>query len=596
MVQVGPRAATSERQTVPPPTPDEGYERPDETQLTVRRRYSIDIPIDPEYLPFLGLMFIGLVLRFWDLGYKALHHDESLHAFYSWRLYDGEGYIHDPMMHGPLLFELNALVYLLFGPSEFTARMVPALFGVAVIGMPFLLRHELGRAGAIAASLLFVVSPAFLYFSRFIRHDIYVDAFTLLLIIGVFRYLATENRAWFYTACVSAALLFATKEDFYISGFIPFVFLAGAWFLLKGERRMLFRARIRALGTRSWVIGGTTFLAINLLLYTTFLTNLQGVCTALVTLPLSGCAGSTGALSYWLQQQDFARGGQPWFYYFMLLPLYELVPLVLAVLAIIMVRPRPLFFWFCTFWAAAALLIYSWAGEKMPWMLPQITLPLILLAGRLLGQWSDAGWGRRALTGRGLATGGLVLVAMFGLLAWLGLGFAPVSSPVAQQGVTLQRLALAVLVAAVIGGLVFLGSKWGRENLVPGIALGVGAIFFAGYIRTSLMVTYDHPDVPVEPLIYVQSTHDVPFIASEIERISQQTGKGKDMNLLLDNGWGRRALTGRGLATGGLVPGAMRRRSTRISTSPTTRCCWRGIRISSQSRISSASTPARTSS
>jgi sugar lactone lactonase YvrE len=257
-----------------------------------------------------------------------------------------------------------------------------------------------------------------------------------------------------------------------------------------------------------------------------------------VSLPLNGCAGSTGALTYWLQQQDFARGGQPWFYYFMLLPLYEFVPLILGVLAIILVRPRQLFFWFCTFWFVAALLIYSWAGEKMPWMLPQLALPLVLLSGRLLGQWSDAGWGRRALTSRGLALGGLVLVTMFALLAWIGLWFAPVSSPVAQQSVTLQRLALAFLIAAVAGAIYFLGSKWGRDILLPGIALGLGAILFAGYIRTSLMVVYDHPDVPVEPLIYVQSTHDVPFISNEIDRIAQQTGKGKDMNLLLDNGWG----------------------------------------------------------
>src|SRR5207253_5177509 len=116
---------------------------------------------------------------------------------------------------------------------------------------------------------------------------------------------------------------------------------------------------------------------------------------------------------------------------------------------IFLVRPRQLFFWFCTLWFVSALLIYSWAGEKMPWMLPQITLPLVLLAGRLLGHWSDAGWGRRALTARGLATGGLILLAMFALLAWIGLGAAPAASAVAQQSVTLQRLALAVLIAAV---------------------------------------------------------------------------------------------------------------------------------------------------
>src|SRR5215472_15277178 len=127
----------------------------------------------------------------------------------------------------------------------------------------------------------------------------------------------------------------------------------------------------------------------------------------------------------------------------MLLPLYEFVPLIVGLLAIALVRPRQLFFWFCAFWFVSALLIYSWAGEKMPWMLPQITLPLGLLAGRLLGQWSDAGWGRSALTARGAATAGLVLLAMFGLLAWVGLGAAPAASPLAMQSVTLQRLALA---------------------------------------------------------------------------------------------------------------------------------------------------------
>src|ERR671934_574571 len=335
MVQVGPRAATP---ATPIPAPPETLEPTAAPELPpARRRYSVEIPIDPEYLPTLGLMLLGLVLRFWDLGAKALHHDESLHAFHAWRLYAGEGYMHDPMMHGPLLFELNALVYFLFGANDFTARLVPALLGVAVIGLPFLLRHELGRSGAFAASLLFAVSPAFLYFSRFIRHDIYVDAFTLLMVIGVFRYLATERRAWFYTACLAAALLFATKEDFYISGFIPFTVLVGAWFVLQGERRLLFRARVRALGWQAWGNGLLILLILNVVLYTTLLTNLRGICTAVVSLPLEGCAGSRGALNYWLDQQDFARGGQPWFYYFMLLPLYEFLPLILSVLAVIFV-------------------------------------------------------------------------------------------------------------------------------------------------------------------------------------------------------------------------------------------------------------------
>ena len=135
MVQVGPRAATTAAPATPT-APPVSEQPPAEQPEPRRKRYSVEIPIDPEYLPFLGLMFVGLVLRFWDLGYKALHHDESLHAFYAWRLYDGQGYIHDPMMHGPLLFELNALSYLL------VLRLVPIfVLGTASGTLSELIRH-----------------------------------------------------------------------------------------------------------------------------------------------------------------------------------------------------------------------------------------------------------------------------------------------------------------------------------------------------------------------------------------------------------------------------------------------------------------------
>src|ERR671937_1305249 len=104
-------------------------------------------------------------------------------------------------------------------------------------------------------------------------------------------------------------------------------------------------------------------------------------------------------------------------------------------------------------------------------MLPQIALPLVLLAGRQLGEWAEAGWGARALAPRGLAVGGLVLLAALSLLAWVGLGAAQVVAPIDQQSVTLQRLALAVMIAGIAGGLVMLAARWGRAYAVPGLVL-----------------------------------------------------------------------------------------------------------------------------
>ncbi|MDQ2715059.1 MAG: hypothetical protein M3Z08_09140, partial [Chloroflexota bacterium] len=35
------------------------------------------------WAPFWGVILLGVVLRFWDLGAKPLHHDESQHAYFS---------------------------------------------------------------------------------------------------------------------------------------------------------------------------------------------------------------------------------------------------------------------------------------------------------------------------------------------------------------------------------------------------------------------------------------------------------------------------------------------------------------------------------
>src|SRR5262245_10596435 len=62
---------------------------------------------DWSWIPFAGLTLLAFALRMVDLGSRAMHHDESLHALYSWYLYVGRGYTHDPMMHGPFLFHLG---------------------------------------------------------------------------------------------------------------------------------------------------------------------------------------------------------------------------------------------------------------------------------------------------------------------------------------------------------------------------------------------------------------------------------------------------------------------------------------------------------
>ena len=71
----------------------------------------------------------AFILRIIDLDVRAIHHDESLHALYSWVLMKEMIYIHDPMTHGPFQFHIIALFYRLFGDSDFVTRLPSAVFG-----------------------------------------------------------------------------------------------------------------------------------------------------------------------------------------------------------------------------------------------------------------------------------------------------------------------------------------------------------------------------------------------------------------------------------------------------------------------------------
>src|SRR5512136_585664 len=122
---------------------------------------------------YLLFTLAAVFTRFYRLGDRVMSHDESLHTYFSWGLYVGRGFQHTPLMHGPFLFHINALIYSLFGADDFTARISTALFGVALVALPWTLRRWLGRAGALVVSFMVLISPMIWYHARYIRDESY---------------------------------------------------------------------------------------------------------------------------------------------------------------------------------------------------------------------------------------------------------------------------------------------------------------------------------------------------------------------------------------------------------------------------------------
>ncbi|MDQ2745265.1 MAG: TIGR03663 family protein [Chloroflexota bacterium] len=169
---------------------------------------------------YAGLLVAGFVARIWDVGSRAMHGDEAVHAWLAWNLFTGAGYHYDPVYHGPLQFLITSLFFFLFGDSNTTGRLMAVLFGSALIVLPYFLRHWMGRGAALLAAAFLAFSPAFLYVSRLERDDIFTAVFALTMAIALFQFVRTVRIRYFYLGAVAIALSLSAMENTYITIFV----------------------------------------------------------------------------------------------------------------------------------------------------------------------------------------------------------------------------------------------------------------------------------------------------------------------------------------------------------------------------------------
>ncbi len=177
--------------------------------------------INWETVFYIVIFLLAVLTRFYGLGDRVMSHDESLHTRYSYNLYKDGNYEHTPLMHGPVLFHMTALSYFLFGDSDFSSRIYPAVLSIALTLFPFLFRRWIGRRGAMLASLMMLISPLLLYYGRYIRHDIPSIFYAMVMFYSILMYIdGPENRRrkpyWLYLFAAATVLNLGSKETAFI--------------------------------------------------------------------------------------------------------------------------------------------------------------------------------------------------------------------------------------------------------------------------------------------------------------------------------------------------------------------------------------------
>lgn len=200
----------------------------------ISRMLSRPLTINWYLVAWTVILVAAIITRFVMLGERAMSHDESLHTYYSWKLYTDGDFQHTPLMHGPVLFHMVALSYALFGVSDFSARIYPAVLGVLMVLFPLLFRRWLGRTGALLAGIGILISPILLFHHRYIREDIPNIFYTMVMVWCAFQYIdgpagIRRKARWLYIFAGAMVLSLGSKETAFMYVAIFGLFMTLYW-------------------------------------------------------------------------------------------------------------------------------------------------------------------------------------------------------------------------------------------------------------------------------------------------------------------------------------------------------------------------------
>ncbi|HEV2707275.1 MAG TPA: flippase activity-associated protein Agl23 [Pyrinomonadaceae bacterium] len=378
------------------------------------------------------ILLAAALLRVVALELKPLHHDEGVNAFFLTDLLTKGEYRYNPEnYHGPTLYYFALPLAQWFGMTTTVIRLVPVIFGVATVWLVLCLRRYLGTTGTLAAAALVAVSPGAVYYSRYFIHESLFVFFTLGVIVAALRYYDTARPRYLMLAAVSAGLLFATKETAFISaGVILLAALLAEGFARRATRDADFNAAVqRTRSTKSSArakartgsganklarFGDSSriallsanavavFIIVNVVFYSSFFSNSQGVTDAL------------GTFKLWAKRTSLEHAKPIWTYIEWLAQ-EEAAILLLATTgaAYAVLRPsRRRFPLFACAWAFGLLAAYSLIGYKTPWLALNFIVPLALASGYAVGvvdTWAErvkeTRWPAALLMGVALALG-----------------------------------------------------------------------------------------------------------------------------------------------------------------------------------------------
>ncbi len=324
---------------------------------------------------FLILSFI--LARLFHLDIRPPHHDESVNGWFVDGLFKTGFYHYDPQnYHGPLYFYFLAIAELMFGRSVEALRTVTVFFGALLTFVPFLYSRWIGNRAAWIAAFILAVSPAVVFYSRYVIHEIPFAFFTALFF---YFWLRAREEVFSYKILLGLGLtlgvLACLKENF--------VIFLGCLFI--GEIMVRIYAKEYSFPKKYSYYSGMSLIAffVVILVYSALGRDEKGI------------TNFFQAFNFWSETGSKGNGHQkPFEYWILVFAKYEWATLAGVVLAPFALMKMPQSIRLTSVVSVGMLLAYSIVNYKTPWCLLSFQWGFVLV----FAYWCSRLWDKNKKT------------------------------------------------------------------------------------------------------------------------------------------------------------------------------------------------------
>lgn len=457
--------------------------------------------VPAEWLAWLGVLLALLALRLTGRTAWPLSPAESEVATDAWLFQQGSA-VSDAADSHPLAAQLTALMFFLFGDTDYTARLVPLFAGIGIIATLFWMRRWIGNLPALSTAIVWTISPTMVLSSLRIDGGA-ILALSSLLILGTVFVMAVEPGPG--KPIVLGISLAAAATAHPIGWLIAVFTVVPAMLLIRKPGLTGHLTRL-----------SVSFIAALLIVSTWFASRPSG----LLDFPRDSLTA--------LWNDHLASLGTDWSLTALLLIVDEPLLLFLAVVGLVMafVRPswstsaHPALIISCAAWAIPLLMLGVLLDGKGPAIYTATLFPLTLVAGMGLSAILDG-----VTTGRSRGAASLLVwvLAAAGLFVALVRFTDQLIQGPGQEATTwaASAIALALLIILPVGYAVYRLTPGVASHLAPAILLVLATLLAVPALRGSILITQTGTDQTGEVLLAGATTPSVGELQARVSAYSR---------------------------------------------------------------------------